>query len=122
MVMTMTFQLNGQEFMALNGGRDEVAGVQIGPERDPVGDGPLDFADVRTVMSEMGIAMMGSGSASGDKRAREAAQTALQSPLLEDINLSGARGILVNITAEDGNIGLPIPLIYGRFDASKPAV
>ena len=59
----------------------------------------VDFADVRTVMSEMGIAMMGSGSASGDKRAREAAETALQSPLLEDINLAGAKGVLVNITA-----------------------
>lgn len=59
----------------------------------------VDFADVRTVMSEMGIAMMGSGSAMGEKRAREAAETALQSPLLEDINLAGAKGVLVNITA-----------------------
>ena len=59
----------------------------------------VDFADVRTVMSEMGIAMMGSGSASGEKRARQAAETALQSPLLEDINLAGAKGVLVNITA-----------------------
>jgi len=59
----------------------------------------VDFADVRTVMSEMGMAMMGSGSASGDARAREAAEAAIRSPLLEDINLNGARGILVNITA-----------------------
>jgi cell division protein FtsZ len=59
----------------------------------------VDFADVRTVMSEMGIAMMGSGSAKGDNRARVAAEEAINSPLLEDVNLSGARGILVNITA-----------------------
>ncbi len=59
----------------------------------------VDFADVRTVMSEMGMAMMGSSSASGDGRARIAAEAAISSPLLEDINLSGARGILVNITA-----------------------
>jgi cell division protein FtsZ len=59
----------------------------------------VDFADVRTVMSEMGMAMMGSGSASGEERARLAAEAAVASPLLEDVNLSGARGILVNITA-----------------------
>jgi cell division protein FtsZ len=59
----------------------------------------VDFADVRTVMSEMGMAMMGAGQASGDDRAIMAAQTAIGSPLLEDINLSGACGILVNITA-----------------------
>lgn len=59
----------------------------------------VDFADVRTVMSEMGMAMMGSGSAKGENRAREAAEAAIRSPLLEDINLQGARGILVNITA-----------------------
>ncbi len=59
----------------------------------------VDFADVRTVMAEMGLAMMGSGTATGDDRAREAAETALQSPLLEDVNLTGAKGILVNITA-----------------------
>ncbi len=59
----------------------------------------VDFADVRTVMSEMGMAMMGSGHASGENRAREAAESAVRSPLLEDINLQGARGILVNITA-----------------------
>ena len=59
----------------------------------------VDFADVRTVMGEMGMAMMGSGASSGDDRAREAAEAAISSPLLEDINLSGARGILVNVTA-----------------------
>jgi cell division protein FtsZ len=59
----------------------------------------VDFADVRTVMSEMGMAMMGTGISSGENRAREAAERAIKSPLLEDINLQGARGILVNITA-----------------------
>jgi cell division protein FtsZ len=59
----------------------------------------VDFADVRTVMSEMGMAMMGTGVASGESRAREAAEAAIRSPLLDDINLQGARGILVNITA-----------------------
>ncbi len=59
----------------------------------------VDFADVRTVMSEMGMAMMGSGSAKGEDRAREAAEAAIASPLLEDVNLMGAHGILVNVTA-----------------------
>mgnify|MGYP000254952461 CR=1 FL=1 len=59
----------------------------------------VDFADVRTVMSEMGMAMMGTGSATGEERAREAAEAAIRSPLLEDVDLQGARGILVNITA-----------------------
>lgn len=59
----------------------------------------VDFADVRTVMSEMGMAMMGTGSSRGEGRAREAAESAIRSPLLEDVNLDGARGILVNITA-----------------------
>jgi len=59
----------------------------------------VDFADVRTVMSEMGLAMMGSGIGRGDERATEAAEMAIASPLLEDIDLAGARGILVNITA-----------------------
>jgi len=69
----------------------------------------VDFADVRTVMSEMGVAMMGTGRASGEDRAREAAELAIRSPLLEDINLSGARGLLVNITA-----GMDMSL--GEFD------
>ena len=59
----------------------------------------VDFADVRTVMAEMGMAMMGSGSSSGDNRARESAEAAIASPLLEDVDLSDAQGVLVNITA-----------------------
>ena len=59
----------------------------------------VDFADVRTVMSEMGMAMMGTGVSQGEDRAREAAESAVSSPLLEDINLAGANGILVNVTA-----------------------
>jgi cell division protein FtsZ len=62
----------------------------------------VDFADVKTVMSEMGMAMMGTGRARGENRAVEAAQAAIRSPLLEDVNLDGARGILVNITANEG--------------------
>jgi cell division protein FtsZ len=69
----------------------------------------VDFADVRTVMSEMGLAMMGSGAASGETRARDAAEAAIASPLLEDVDLSGAKGILVNITA-----GLDMSI--GEFD------
>ncbi len=66
----------------------------------------VDFADVRTVMSEMGMAMMGTGTATGDDRAREAAEAAMSSPLLEDIDLTGANGILVNVTAgPDMSIG-----------------
>ena len=59
----------------------------------------VDFADVRTVMSEMGMAMMGTGAARGDDRAVAAAEAAINNPLLEDVNLSGACGILVNVTA-----------------------
>jgi cell division protein FtsZ len=59
----------------------------------------VDFADVRTVMSETGMAMMGTGHATGEERARLAAEMAVSSPLLEDINLAGAQGILVNVTA-----------------------
>ncbi len=62
----------------------------------------LDFADVRTVMSEMGMALMGTGAASGENRAIEAAQRAISSPLLEDITICGARGILINITGGAG--------------------
>ncbi len=69
----------------------------------------VDFADVRTVMSEMGMAMMGSGKAQGEDRAKMAAESAISSPLLEDVNLSGARGILVNITAG-------MDLAIGEFD------
>jgi cell division protein FtsZ len=69
----------------------------------------VDFADVRTVMAEMGMAMMGTGVGRGPNRSREAAEQAIASPLLEDINLQGARGILVNIT---GGLDLAI----GEFD------
>jgi len=69
----------------------------------------VDFADVRTVMSEMGMAMMGSGSATGEDRARKAAEAAVNSPLLDDIHLSGAKGVLINITA-----GLDMGI--GEFD------
>lgn len=66
----------------------------------------VDFADVRTVMSEMGMAMMGTGRAGGENRARDAAEAAIRSPLLEDVDLHGARGILVNVTAgPELNIG-----------------
>ncbi|MBK6743730.1 MAG: cell division protein FtsZ [Hydrogenophilales bacterium] len=61
----------------------------------------VDFADVRTVMSEMGMAMMGSATASGEGRASQAAEAAVKSPLLENVDLKGARGVLVNITADD---------------------
>ena len=69
----------------------------------------VDFADVRTVMAEMGMAMMGSGKAQGEDRAAVAAEAAVSSPLLEDVNLSGARGILVNITAG-------MDMTIGEFD------
>ncbi len=69
----------------------------------------VDFADVKTVMSEMGVAMMGTGAASGEHRAREAAEAAIRCPLLEDIDLAGAKGILVNITAGAS-------LTMGEFD------
>ncbi len=69
----------------------------------------VDFADVRTVMSEMGMAMMGSGTSAGAERAREAAEAAISSPLLEDVNIAGAKGILVNVTASAG-------LSIGEFD------
>ena len=75
----------------------------------------VDFADVRTVMSEKGMAMMGTGVAVGENRAREAAEAAIASPLLEDINLSGAKGILVNITA-----GLDMSI--GEFEEVGDAV
>jgi len=62
----------------------------------------VDFADVRTVMGEVGMAMMGSAMADGADRARQAAEQAVRSPLLEDVNLAGARGVLVNVTASSG--------------------
>ena len=75
----------------------------------------LDFADVRTVMSEMGMAMMGSATAKGENRAVEATQRAISSPLLEDVDLHGAKGILVNITASKDLTG-------GEFQAIGTAI
>ncbi|QTS83765.1 cell division protein FtsZ [Coxiella endosymbiont of Amblyomma nuttalli] len=75
----------------------------------------VDFADVRTVMSEMGMAMMGTGISSGENRAREAAEAAIASPLLEDVDFTGARGVLVNITAG-------IDLSIGEFEKVGEAV
>ena len=66
----------------------------------------VDFADVRTVMSEMGLALMGTGVATGDRRAVEAVQMAIANPLLEDISISGARGILMNITANPATLSM----------------
>ncbi len=85
----------------------------------------VDFADVRTVMSEMGMAMMGTGRASGDNRARDAAEAAIRSPLLEDVDLHGARGILVNVTAgPDLNIGefTDVGNIVDEFASSSATV
>ena len=75
----------------------------------------VDFADVRTVMSEMGMAMMGTGASSGENRAREAAEAAIASPLLEDVDFTGARGVLVNITAG-------MDLSIGEFEQVGEAV
>ena len=75
----------------------------------------VDFADVRTVMSEMGMAMMGSATVSGENRAVEAAQQAISSPLLEDVNLHGAKGLLVNITAGPD-------MAIGEFEAVGNAI
>ena len=85
----------------------------------------VDFADVRTVMSEMGMAMMGTGRASGENRARDAAEAAIRSPLLEDVDLHGARGILVNVTARpDLNIGefTDVGIIVEEFASSSATV
>ncbi len=75
----------------------------------------VDFADVRTVMSEMGMAMMGTGVSSGENRAREAAEAAIASPLLEDVDFTGAKGVLVNITA-----GMDMSI--GEFEAVGDAI
>lgn len=75
----------------------------------------VDFADVRTVMSEMGMAMMGTGIGTGENRAREAAEAAISSPLLEDVDFTGARGVLVNITA-----GMDMSI--GEFEAVGDAI
>lgn len=86
---------------AFNTANDVLKGAVQGIADLIIRDGIInvDFADVRTVMSEMGMAMMGSGMGRGDNRATEATESAINSPLLEDIDLKGASGILVNITA-----------------------
>jgi cell division protein FtsZ len=73
----------------------------------------LDFADVRTIMSEKGDAIMGTGSATGDNRAKEAAQRALRSPLLDDVSIAGARGLLINVT------GSPLMTLAEVCDAAN---
>src|SRR3989338_5895808 len=73
----------------------------------------LDFADVRTVMNEMGMALMGAGTATGEARAIEAATRAISSPLLEDLSIKGATGILINVT------GGPDMTLHEISEASK---
>ena len=92
---------------AFNGANDVLCGAVQGITELITNPGVInvDFADVRTVMSKMGMGMMGSGKALGDNRAEEAAQAAVASPLLEDVNLSGARGILVNVTGANMTLG-----------------
>ncbi|MCK5263794.1 MAG: cell division protein FtsZ, partial [Gammaproteobacteria bacterium] len=92
---------------AFNGANDVLSGAVQGITELITNPGVInvDFADVRTVMSKMGMGMMGSGKALGDNRAEEAAQAAIASPLLEDVNLSGARGILVNVTGANMTLG-----------------
>ena len=92
---------------AFNGANDVLCGAVQGITELITNPGVInvDFADVRTVMSKMGMGMMGSGRASGDDRAQLAAESAIASPLLEDVNLSGARGILVNVTGANMTLG-----------------
>ena len=92
---------------AFNGANDVLSGAVQGITELITNPGVInvDFADVRTVMSKMGMGMMGSGKSLGDNRAEEAAQAAIASPLLEDVNLSGARGILVNVTGANMTLG-----------------
>ncbi len=92
---------------AFNGANDVLSGAVQGITELITKPGVInvDFADVRTVMSKMGMGMMGSGKAEGDNRAEEAAQAAIASPLLEDVNISGARGILVNVTGANMTLG-----------------
>jgi len=92
---------------AFNGANDVLCGAVQGITELITNPGVInvDFADVRTVMSKMGMGMMGSGKAMGDNRALEAANAAIASPLLEDVNLSGARGILVNVTGANMTLG-----------------
>jgi len=100
----------GRDFDLLNafkGANDVLSGAVQGITELITHPGVInvDFADVRTVMSQMGLGMMGSGKASGENRAEEAAKAAIASPLLEDVNLSGARGILVNVTGANMTLG-----------------
>jgi cell division protein FtsZ len=92
---------------AFNGANDVLCGAVQGITELITNPGVInvDFADVRTVMSKMGMGMMGSGKANGEGRAQEAASAAIASPLLEDVNLSGARGILVNVTGANMTLG-----------------
>lgn len=92
---------------AFNGANDVLSGAVQGITELITNPGVInvDFADVRTVMSKMGMGMMGSGKALGETRAKDAAQAAIASPLLEDVNLSGARGILVNVTGANMTLG-----------------
>jgi len=92
---------------AFNGANDVLCGAVQGITELITNPGVInvDFADVRTVMSKMGMGMMGSGRADGENRAKEAAEAAIASPLLEDVNLSGARGILVNVTGANMTLG-----------------
>lgn len=92
---------------AFNGANDVLCGAVQGITELITNPGVInvDFADVRTVMSKMGMGMMGSGKATGDNRAQEAVDAAIASPLLEDVNLSGARGILVNVTGANMTLG-----------------
>ena len=92
---------------AFNGANDVLCGAVQGITELITNPGVInvDFADVRTVMSKMGMGMMGSGRSAGENRAKEAAEAAIASPLLEDVNLSGARGILVNVTGANMTLG-----------------
>lgn len=96
-----TMDKNTSLLDAFKAANDVLLGAVQGIAHLIIRDGMInvDFADVRTVMSEMGVAMMGTGAASGENRARAAAEAAIRCPLLDNIDLQGARGILVNITA-----------------------
>lgn len=100
----------GRDFDLMNafkGANDVLCGAVQGITELMTNPGVInvDFADVKTVMSKMGVGMMGSGKASGETRAEEAAQSAIASPLLEDVNLAGAKGILVNVTGANMTLG-----------------
>lgn len=96
-----TMDKNTSLLTAFRAANDVLLGAVQGIAELIINDGMInvDFADVRTVMSEMGVAMMGTGKASGENRARAAAEAAIRCPLLDNVDLQGARGILVNITA-----------------------